>query len=275
MKATALLGLTLFVTSHNATAHEYWLDPIDTSIVAGQSVIVDVRNGQNFNGSAFPFDAQKFEFITVSSPDETVPYSGRLGDYPALHPELNVVGLHSINLATNATLLKYKSWEQFNEFLEYHALESVATRHLERKLKKIGVRENFFRFAKTIIQVNDSGNLNLNNDNSNPIDVDSHNAFAPSGALFEMLLLDNPYSQSDSIRIKLLFDSAALSGRQVELFWKGDTPVRKTAKTNQDGIATFKLMGEGDYLLNAVQMVEATESDIHWLSYWASITFER
>lgn len=46
--------------------------------------------------------------------------------------------------------------------------------------------------------------------------------------------------------------------------------------TNEDGMATFKLLGEGDYLINSVAVAKpAADDNVHWLSYWASITFER
>lgn len=273
MNIPATLGLSLLFICNTAHAHEYWLDPIDSSITRGSSAIIDVRNGENFAGAAHPFDDSKFESIFISSEDTNERYKGRLGDYPAIHPELNTDGLHSINVTTTPKLLTYQSWDKFNTFLQYHALDTIADQHKQRNLPTTEIKERYFRSAKTLIQVNSNGELTL--DDSTPTDVDNNQVFSASGAVFELLLLDNPYSVTDTVRIKLLYQAKPLGGRQVELFWKGSSSSRFTANTDDDGIATFKLMGAGDYLLNSVKVTEPASDDVHWLSYWASMTFER
>lgn len=273
MRIQAFLSLSLLTLSSSLPAHEYWLDPIDSSVARGDSAIVDIRNGQSFSGPAFPYDESQYQTITVNNPSGSETYVGRLGDYPAIHPQLNTDGLHSINVDTNPKRLTYKTWEQFNTFLNYHGLHTIKDRHQERELPTTDINESYVRSAKTLLQVNSTGSLNL--DNSTSVDISNHKAFSASGSIFEMLLLDNPYSKTETVRIKLLYQSKPLSKRQVEMFWKGSTLIRLTAITDDAGIATFKLLGEGDYLLNSVKVAEPENDDAHWLSYWASITFER
>ena len=266
--------LSVAVASPTLTiAHEYWLDPIDSSVMRGDSVIVDVRNGQDFSGSAFPYDSNKYRSITISNVDKTVPYTGRLGDYPAIHPELTTNGLHTIHLESSASILVYESMTEFNAFLDYHALDKIRSQHAERKLPEHNIKERYFRSAKTIVQVSDTGSLT-------PAEIEEENingskAFKSTGARFELILLDNPYSSIDSLRVKLLNKRQPVPDRQVELFWKADQTTRVTAKTDKQGIASFKMTGNGDYLLNAVQVLKPESDDVHWQSHWASITFER
>jgi len=113
MNIRSILGLTVLFIPGTASAHEYWLDPVDSSITRGSPAIIDVRNGENFAGSAFPFDNSKFAAVSVNSKTSSAIYEGRLGDYPAIHPELEKDGRHSINLNSKPELLIYKSWEQF------------------------------------------------------------------------------------------------------------------------------------------------------------------
>lgn len=254
-------------------AHEYWLDPIDSSLRLGESAIVDVRNGTNFSGSAFPYDKSKFKSITISNINGTINYSGRLGDYPAIHPEMTAIGLHSINVETNPTVLEYETWHKFNTFLAYHSLENIKVEHKQRKLPKSDITERYFRLAKTLVQVNNTGKLILEEQGLEAIST--HNAFKATGALFEMLLLDNPYSNIKTLRIKLIYQGEPLADRQTELFWKGDKMQRLTATTDAQGVASFTLLGNGDYLLNAVNVIRPEKDDVHWQSHWASITFER
>lgn len=254
-------------------AHEYWLDPIDSSVVRGKSAIVDVRNGQDYSGSAFPYDSKNFHSVSVNNQNGNTEFKARLGDYPAIHPELLESGLYSVNVQTTAKMLVYENWKKFDTFLNYHGLDDVRAQHEERNLPKNGINERYYRSAKTIIQVNDSGELML--DDAKLVDINNHNAFAPTDALFEMVLLDNPYSDIDIFRIRLLYNAEPLPNRQVELFWKTDELTRLTTITDAQGVANFQMLGHGDYLLNAVQVSIPEQDDVHWLSHWASITFER
>lgn len=272
-KSSLIISLSLAVIPLNSPAHEYWLDPIDSSVIRGDSAIVDVRNGQNFSGSAFPYNRDKFKLISINSTDSVVQFKGRLGDYPAIHPELTTNDLYGINLETTAEKLIYEDWKRFDTFLTYHALDDIRDQHQERKLPKSDIKERYFRSAKTLIQVSDNGELIL--DETETIDVSTHMAFAPTDALFEMVLLDNPYSNINEFRIKLLYDNKPLPNRQAEMFWKADQLLRLTSTTDAQGIASFKMLGSGDYLLNAVQVTTPQQDDVHWISHWASITFER
>jgi len=256
-----------------AQAHEYWLDPIDSAIMLGTSAIVDIRNGQRFSGAAFPYDANQYQSITITNSDIREPYSGRLGDYPAIHPEMQTAGLNSIAVDTAPKLLTYDTWQKFNEFLDYHGFENAAQRHLDRKLPKTDITESYIRSAKTLLQVNDDGNRVIYKKAPDP--GDDNKALAPTNSLFEMVLLDNPYTEKSTIDAKLLFNGEALTGRQVEMFWKGTQLIRLTEITDSEGVVSFKVLDSGDYMLNAVQLVEPDNSEVHWLSYWASITFER
>ena len=271
--STALLSFSLIVFAADIKAHEYWLDAIDSSVARGKAAIVNVRNGQNFAGVSFPYDGSKYTSVLVSGPSSQSSYKGRLGDYPALHPTLTENGLHSISLETTAQLLVYKSWQQFSTFVAYHGLDEIIEQHLQRNLPKADIRERYFRSAKTIIQVSDNGVPVIGVSKSEGIS--KHKAFSPVGSTFEMILLDNPYSDTKVVRAQLLFKGVPLAGRQAELFWKGSHELRLTTTTDMEGIASFKILGAGDYMLNAVNVTEPKQDDVHWVSHWASISFER
>jgi len=273
MEFKVTLLISLLLVSIATKAHEYWLDPVDSSVSLGSSAIIDLRNGEDYAGSAFPFDSSQFESITINSKDSSSEYQGRLGDYPAIHPELNDNGLHSINVTTTPKQLTYETWQQFNTFLDYHGLDSIKEQHAKRGLPTIGIREQYYRSAKTLIQVSNAGEITL----AATPDIDSENnqVFSATDSVFELLMMNNPYSKAETVSVKLLYEATPLRNRQVELFWKGSSLLRFTATTNNEGIATFKLLGNGDYLINAVHVVEPTVDDVHWFSYWASVTFER
>lgn len=269
IKVIASLAL-LF--SPSAFAHEYWLDPIDAAIQIGEEAIVDIRNGQNFSGAAFAFDPDRIERINISNNAGRNEYKGRLGDYPAIGFEAELHGLHSIEVDSKPTELVYDSWEKFTEFLDYHGFTSVAKRHLEKGYSKLDIKESYVRSAKTLIVVSKE------NKETPAVQFDikaDQLVLSPNNALFEIVLLANPLAQSNSVEAQILYKGKPLADRQVEMFWNGIKGFRRTSVTNSNGIVSFPLVGNGSYMLNAVQLVEPEDnSDYKWLSYWASITFE-
>jgi len=187
---------------------------------------------------------------------------------------MNAAGINSISIETNAQQLIYSSWEKFVGFLDYHGFTEVQERHLKHKLPKVEVSENYTRSAKTLVQVKDA-NAQAPQATSNSVSARYHEVLLPVGHEFEMVLLEPPYGDVATVRLKLLFRGKPLGNRQAEMFWKGDKTSRLIAITNAEGIASFELPGEGDYLLNAVQLTEPKNKEVHWMSHWASITFTR
>ena len=247
--------------------HEYWLDPIESTANVGSKIIMDVRNGQNYSGAGFPFDPNNFKSVVISSEQSANNYSGRLGDYPAIHFTPTDIGLHSVSLETNQKTLVYDSFSEFEAFLSYHGLDNIREQHVELNLPLTDISEHYFRSAKTLIKivVNQKAESNLEN----------HSALKPVGSLFEMVAMQDPYADGiDSFSLKLLYAGKPLPARQVEMFWKGSQLLRLTTTTDIDGVATFRTLGKGDYMFNAVQVLESENAAVQWSSYWASLTFE-
>lgn len=272
-KAVAFAAFTLFNYSTCLHTHEYWIAPLKPVIKAGSSALINIKNGENFNGPTYPYNPERAKSVSITDELKTQSYTGRLGDYPAISPKLSVTGIHSIAIETNAQQLTYDSWEKFTNFLDYHGFNDVQQRHLKRGLPRIDISESYSRSAKTFVQVTATGiQTDVSNDANN---VQDHKAFAPVGHDLEMILLNSPYGEIATLTIQLLFNGKPLNDRQAEMFWKDEKVERIIATTNAEGIASFVLSGKGKYLLNAVQLTEANKKDVHWISHWASITFTR
>jgi len=265
----------LSLISTAASSHEYWLDAVDPSISSEQKIIVDIRNGENFVGAAFPYNPDNFTSLDISYNGKTEPYSGRLGDYPALHKTPTEAGIYAFTVNSAESSLEYTTWHKFKNFLDYHALDAIEEAHKSRGLPNSNIKELYRRNAKTLLRVDHTSPAK--NALATPEDLATKNAaFELTGADFEMRLLDNPYSEIKELRVQLMLDGKPLPNRQAEMFWRGDQMFRFTQKSDAEGIATFKLLADGEYMFNAVHVSEALSSDdAHWISLWASITFER
>ena len=260
------LLFTLLYTSV-VTGHEYWLSPIDYTIDVGENLLVDIRNGENFVGSSFPYQSEKFNELTIVGNGVSTPIISRLGDYPAIHPTIDFPGLYSIVLSSTERALIYDEWDKFQAFLTYHGLDRYVEKHKSLRFPMSGIKEQYFRYAKTFVYAGDSDS---NRFALSVQDVELLNR--KHGQELEIVLTNNPLSSTRSIELELLYRGEPLANRQVELFSKDSTVQRVVTTTDALGKARFDNIIKGEHLLNAVHMVESTRRGAHWMTLWASVT---
>jgi Domain of unknown function (DUF4198) len=66
-----------------------------------------------------------------------------------------------------------------------------------------------------------------------------------------------------------------IAGVQISAFSNADPQTRHLVRTDAEGRARVALPSAGPWLLNAAHMVDSTTANLHWLSWWASLTFAR
>ncbi len=264
------------------TAHEYWLDPENYHPRRGDVLGVDIRNGEDFIGTSYPFDAERYRQLYRLDADGRHVLSGRLGDYPALAARLEVPGLQSVVLTTQPQMLSYDTFEEFSTFLNYHGLGTVKAVHRQRGLPETNITERYLRFAKTLVnvepapdhevvdQVDDDGEARVTDQDSKLL--------AAQGLDFELVALSSPYSARETLELELLFKGRQLADAQVEVFLDSGGPQaeRQVYRTDEQGRVAFATANAGRYLVNAVQVIQARggAGAVHWESLWASLTFE-
>jgi len=142
---TLLSLLLVFLFSMPAKAHEYWLYPLGDQWEVGGVLALDIRNGDNFVGSAFPYDPSGLERGSLITPthDGKKELSGRLGDYPAVKFQVDEPGLHLVSLETTRRNLTYDSLCKFETFLDYHGITDVLARHEQRGLSESDLQLQF------------------------------------------------------------------------------------------------------------------------------------
>ena len=64
-----------------------------------------------------------------------------------------------------------------------------------------------------------------------------------------------------------------MAGRQINIFRDDGGVTRTSVKTDADGRAVIAILGDGDYLLNAVLLLPVENQPVVWSSHWASLTF--
>lgn len=267
-----LPALLLFVMTQ-PLAHEYWLDPVGVDWKVGGELLADIRNGEAMIGTALPFQPDKFSRAGMISDSERLSLSGRLGDYPALRLPLKETGLHLLLLETTRRELRHEDYRAFQTFLESHALQDIGERHRASGMPQQNIIEHYYRYCKTFVFVDASADVSNTSPSSAP---HKSPALEAQGQRLELLTSNNPIT-SDSLRLQLLLEGAALVSRQVELYHLDDQQqiTRHTATTDASGIVEFGASLAGDYLVNSVAVLEPEDASAHWTTLWASLFFQK
>lgn len=263
----SVIGAVMVALSGQVTvAHEYYLMPDRFLAVAGEEVAISHRLGQNFKGNEMSYiDAWNIR-SEVWENGRMRQVSGLDGDRPALTIVPHGEGLLAVIHQSNIDLLTFKTWEKFRNYATKEGLEHALQASQEGIKPKEGLKEAYARYAKTLISV---GNNPSGNDQA-------------TGMKIELVALAHPLAltEGQAMPVQLLFDGKPLAGAKVKVFVGEGTEFRHQIRTNSEGEVMIAADGPGPYLLNAIAMTEpqsekAVQSEAHWESFWASLTFER
>ncbi len=255
--------LALILPMGKADAHEFWIDPPAFLIATDDTLTADLRVGQEFSGATMSYLPRNFVRFDVVQGDAATPVEGRFGDIPALSMDGLVDGLAIIVHQTTANNLTWSEWERFVGFAEHKDLGDVAQMHADRGISQENVREDYIRYAKSLVAVGDGAG-----------------ADRVVGLRTELVALANPYTDdvSGGMPVQLWLDGALVPDVQVELFDRapdGEVTIT-THRTNAEGVALLPVAAGHVYMADSVTLeaVEPTaESDAVWVTLWANLTF--
>ena len=264
MIRTLSIALFLACISLAATAHEFWIDPVEHTVAPGQPIEANLRVGTEYEGSAFAYIPARFRRFDHAFQGEIRPVDGTVGDRPALAMTLPEEGLMVAIHATEDQSITWSTWEKFVSFLEHKDLAWGLTEHDARGLSRENVRERYSRYAKSLIGVGNGAGSDVE-----------------TGMVTEFVALENPYSDdmTDGIDVRALYQGAPLMDVQIEVFRKApDGTVEITLeRTDAEGNATIPVDPGHRYMLDTVILrpLEVVEDrDPSWETLWANLTFE-
>jgi uncharacterized GH25 family protein len=255
------LALALTLDLSVASAHEFWVAPLDYQVQEGDQVQIDLRVGQMLEGRSYPYLSHKFNRYQLSDRRGVHDLLGNEGNLPSVSYEASVPGLHVIAYEALPEFLVYDNFQAFDDYVREEGHAGLVDRHRERDLPEAGFTEAYVRNAKALIQVGPATEDDLDRE---------------LGLPFEFITLKNPYNTDDTLPVKLLWHGSEVYDAQVAVFnsnSKGKIS-RVTYRTDKSGIVQIRLAGGGTFLLSAVQLEESDPDSGHvWESTWASLTF--
>ena len=251
----------LLQTAAPVLAHEFWIEPKEYQVESGAPVIADLRNGERFKGSVQAyFDKRTARFDLITAQGNT-PYTGRMGDIPALQSVAGENGLLIVVHQTEPSTLTYPKWEKFLKFAAHKDFKDIESRHIARGVPKTGFKESYSRFAKSLVAVGSGTGEDV-----------------ATGMETEFVALTNPYTTSpqDGVAVQLLYHGAPRPDAQIEVFErKPDGSVLITLqRSDAEGKAIIPVVAGHDYLLDAVVLRPMPEGAAQvWETLWAALSF--
>ncbi len=257
------LGATALFFSGVASAHEFWIDPVDYTVASEGALVATLRVGETFAGAEQSYLERNFVRFDMQCDGTLDAVPGRAGDRPALNVAAPRDGLCVIIHQTRDYTLTYNDWQKFVNFVEHKDFAGVLDEHAARGLPETGFVELYSRYAKSLIAVGDGAGSDTE-----------------MGLVTEIVAEANPYTDdvAGGFPIRVLYNGKARGDAQVELFARPpEGAVEVTLhRTDAEGRVTLPVQPGYAYLADAVVLrpLEAqAEKDPVWESLWASLTF--
>ena len=245
------------ILSPPSIAHDFWILPHDASGKTGDSVVFELRIGPGWPGKRTPRLQNLISTFNAVDPQGSRAVEGHDGALVIGHLKNRVPGANVVTLTTNGAQITLPA-NEFEDYLEEEGLSKIiAARRQTDDSKQPGV-EIFTRYAKTLILV----------------DSNSSGFDKVIGLERELVPRTDPlkYKPGAPFQVQLLSRKKTLSGIQVKAELNTTPPTVIKAVTDANGMVTFTLPEQGEWLFSAVDMLPADNPDADWHSLWASLT---
>jgi uncharacterized GH25 family protein len=259
------ITLAAILAALPAWAHEFWIEPVTYRVAPGETIEARTFNGEHFGGIEYGYSKAGYQQSGVVAGADARPIPGENGDKPAISTLPAGEGLNVLFHASAVSTLTYPTMGKFEHFIKGKRLDWVLEVHKERRLPDEDIREAYFRFVKALVAVGDgAGSDRL------------------IGMPYELLALDNPYTDAGDIRFRVYLNKQPVgAGVPVFVFHKtgerGAEPEKIELTTDAAGEVTVPRM-PGDFMVNAVHITEPSEklarsTRADWVTLWAASNY--
>ena len=266
--AGGFLCLGILLHPALSDAHQFWVQPDDYRISAGEELRAQLLVGESFKGAAFPYLSHRFQRFEAAQNGKRRRVRGQEGQDPALRHETRGEGLLSVAYLSKPDRADFlQDWETFEEYLRDEGLDWVVEAHDARGLPRTAFAELYTRCAKSLVQVGPAS----------PVQRDQL-----FGMPLEFLAQVNPYAlePGGTLPLQLLWRGEPAGGVQITVLQKAASVNKTLLRSDEEGRIELPLGEGGEFLLSAVLMeslasgLDFAGDDPVWASYWASLSFE-
>jgi uncharacterized GH25 family protein len=262
-KTVATIFLIVFYAF--VQAHEYWIMPSRFFFEKDESVSLTAMVGENYEGYAWRGGGRNLtsfkHFTSGGMTDEFNSIKQDTGKVFIEQLKLKQDGTHLLTFTTNSQYLTLEP-DKFTEYLKEDGLEEVIAYRAKNGESNLKSRELYRRCAKVLVQVGQKTDLSFQ---------------AKTGLVLDIKPLKNPYeyTSGDKPSFQILYDGKAYANALVRCWHrvKNKTDMQ-VQRTDNDGLVTFNLPGEGNYMISVVKMDRLKDTQqADWQSTWGSLVF--
>lgn len=257
-----ILISTLCLSATSVFSHEFWIEPQKFQVKSGETLEIDLMNGQNFVGGKLSYFQSRFSRFELAQDETRTPAQGRSGDQPALTTSADQDGLLVVLHETTPSSIKYKDWAKFAKFAAHKGFQNAEADHNSAGWPTENFKESYTRHVKALISVGAGEGVDRN-----------------YGMETEFVALTNPYSDNfdGNMLVQVFFENTPRQNTQIEVFERApDNTVSITLhKTDENGIAQVSVKPAHTYLFDAVVLQPYNKDDTAvWQTLWAALTFQ-
>ncbi|HKP38096.1 MAG TPA: DUF4198 domain-containing protein [Pyrinomonadaceae bacterium] len=261
-----IAGLAIVIIAAAAQAHDLFLKLDSYFLRPNSKATVKVLNG-TFKESDGAVARDRVVNLSLLGPSLS-PSSGDSVVWRA-EEKMSVMefqtaapGTYVIGISTK-TRENTRTGAEFNKFLEEDGMPDVLeARRKNNELEK-GATQRYSKYVRAIFQVGDTLSDDYKKSLNHPI---------------ELVPQKNPYSlkTGNTIPVLCLLNGRPLSNQFLTAGWepKDGKLNSVSVRTDEKGIAHFKLVAPGKWFVKTINMEKVTVPGLDYESKWATLTFE-
>ena len=246
--------------------HELWVDTTDFRVEKDTEIILNLRNGENFEGFSLGYFDRSVEKLYWRQNGNQFDNTSRQGDIPALKILPIENGLVSVIYVSKPSIIRYQKFKKFKSFaIAKHSQDAIEL-HLNSGFPEKNFSEIYTRYSKALLGVGGAQGA----DKVNDLEI-------------ELVALQNPYTDdiSDGLEILALYKGRPQTFTMLNVFERSNTDAHVNffvVKTDEKGIAKVKVENDNAYLIDNVILRPANDKllkdkGVIWESLWAALTF--
>lgn len=248
-----------------ADAHEFWIEPVATRVAVGEPLEARTYIGNAFEGEELANYPSMQVMFDITLGDQTRALGGAAEQIPAVSTPALGEGLHVLRYQSRDFQLTYETYADFLAFLKEADRMDLAEAQGSGSAPQDGIREVYFRYAKSLIAVGDGAGSDR-----------------WMGMPWELVALTNPYTAARraAMKFELRFNAELQADAAVHVFVRaGDGTISQLRlRSDSRGIVTVPSDIGGTYMVNAIKVMPASKRMEYllgatWQSLWASATY--